>query len=352
MTERLYTVTEPELAELFRVAPRTIRLWRASGMPHRLLDGAAYYEPALCIEWRRQQDRTEVLARVIQKKRIPARTWIGFFASAAIHAAVLWLALWAPRHPEKTEHQGPQIAEQSVTPVHRAPEVQMVYLPPPPAERNGARKEQPPPPAPKPEPPAPRVATGAHAPSPELPAEPKAISPATAPDAAPAQPTPGPQPSPQPAAPALASNSPAAAPEATLESEARRLFGLPSAPRHAGGPVQRQAGETQEWNPYWRRKGDCMPMPQNDSTGTAMVKGRVYREDSHTPLPGARLQIVGTPFGTFSDGSGYYKLVFDAALVANCRVQSVRVTAIGYRGEDLILAVSRTDVDSDILLAR
>jgi len=95
-----------------------------------------------------------------------------------------------------------------------------------------------------------------------------------------------------------------------------------------------------------------MPTPQNDSTGTAVVKGRVYREDNHTPLPGARLQIIGTPFGTFSDGSGYYKLIFDASLVANCRVQSVRVTAIGYRGEDLILAVSRTDVDSDILLGR
>ena len=69
------------------------------------------------------------------------------------------------------------------------------------------------------------------------------------------------------------------------------------------------------------------------------VAGQVISVDNGRPLPGAYLQILGTPYSTYSDNGGYYKLSFDRALVANCRTQAVRVTAPGYSAADLLLGV-------------
>jgi hypothetical protein len=69
----------------------------------------------------------------------------------------------------------------------------------------------------------------------------------------------------------------------------------------------------------------------------AVVQGRIYHEGTGIPLGGARLQILGTPYGAFSDPSGNYRLVFARELVNRCRTQMVRVSAPGYRGRDVIL---------------
>ena len=51
------------------------------------------------------------------------------------------------------------------------------------------------------------------------------------------------------------------------------------------------------------------------------------------------LAFIGTSYSTYSDGTGVYRLVFDASLVDECRTQYVRVVAAGYRGRNLILEV-------------
>ena len=67
-------------------------------------------------------------------------------------------------------------------------------------------------------------------------------------------------------------------------------------------------------------------------------------------LPGAFLQILGTPYSTFADDDGHYRLTFDPSLVGPCRTQVVRVTATGYRAQNLILAVG--SADNTILMSR
>jgi hypothetical protein len=57
----------------------------------------------------------------------------------------------------------------------------------------------------------------------------------------------------------------------------------------------------------------------------------------------AFLQILGTRYSTFADDHGRYRLTFDPSLVGPCRTQVVRVTATGYRAQNLILAVGSAD---------
>jgi hypothetical protein len=71
---------------------------------------------------------------------------------------------------------------------------------------------------------------------------------------------------------------------------------------------------------------------------------------SESALAGAFLQILGTPYSTFADDNGRYRLTFDASLVGPCRTQVVRVTARGYRAQNLILAVG--SADNTILMTR
>lgn len=102
--------------------------------------------------------------------------------------------------------------------------------------------------------------------------------------------------------------------------------------------------------------GKCVEIPDlgRNPDGTpvlASVSG-IVRDQSGRPLPGAHLQIVGAPFATFSDGSGNYRLEFDPALLQRCRVQQVRVTAQGYRTQNLMLAIGRNARSDDVLMRR
>jgi hypothetical protein len=69
-------------------------------------------------------------------------------------------------------------------------------------------------------------------------------------------------------------------------------------------------------------------------------------------LAGAHLTIVGTPYSTFSDGGGNYRLEFDPRLLEKCRVQYVRVAADGYSGQSLTLSVGREVRSDDVVLRR
>ena len=144
----------------------------------------------------------------------------------------------------------------------------------------------------------------------------------------------------------------------TLESEARRLFGPPSAvrsPADSGG-ARGAAAPFQPWRPAYADRANCPPdPPATDSAGRAAlgtVTGQVFSSGDHHPLADAYLQIVGTPYATFTDGNGQYRLTFDASLVANCRTQYVRVTARGYEGRMLILAAGRNFRSDDVFLGR
>jgi hypothetical protein len=82
-----------------------------------------------------------------------------------------------------------------------------------------------------------------------------------------------------------------------------------------------------------------------------VITGRIYNERTGEPLAGARLQILGTPYGAFSDSKGQYRLVFDRSLVDRCRSQAVRVTAPGYQGRDVILYIGERP-NGDVPLSR
>jgi len=167
-------------------------------------------------------------------------------------------------------------------------------------------------------------------------------TPPTRGDAAAAEPTPG------PVAPVPATSGATA-----LETEARRLFGRGLSRLGAlAGRADNRPWETA--NPLDSRGCSLPPPDPSDSTlpaGMAAVAGRIYREDNGQPLAGARLQILGTAFGTFSNDVGEYKLVFDRSLVDRCRTQSVRVSAPGYAGRDVILFIGEP-LSSDVPLRR
>lgn len=152
--------------------------------------------------------------------------------------------------------------------------------------------------------------------------------------------------------PATIAAAPATTAAPTLESEAQRLFGRPSSKL---GPVAGQRDNRPWESPVELSRGCTLPPEEeSDSTvpkGMAVVAGRIYREGTNQPLPGARLQILGTQYGTFSNARGEYRLVFDRALVDRCRTQSVRVTAPGYAARDVILYVGER-LSSDVPLRR
>jgi hypothetical protein len=82
-----------------------------------------------------------------------------------------------------------------------------------------------------------------------------------------------------------------------------------------------------------------VPRDSDEPVQLGMVEGRIYRQDTGQPLAGAHLQMIGTPYVTFTDGSGEYRFRFDLALVDNCRTQYVRVSAEGYESRLLVLLV-------------
>ena len=128
---------------------------------------------------------------------------------------------------------------------------------------------------------------------------------------------------------------------ATLESEARRIFGRPRLMTRAGaGPQARRPMEV------WIKDNPehCTPAPvaARDSAGQTefgTVVGRIFRQDNGRPLAGAHLQMIGTPYVTFTDATGEYRFKFDVALMDNCRTQYVKVTAAGYESRLLVLVL-------------
>ncbi len=156
-------------------------------------------------------------------------------------------------------------------------------------------------------------------------------------------------PTPAPPQPTAATANAAAQP--TAESEARRIFGRPSA---LLGPAA-GARNNRPWEASRESSNGCtLPPEEADTTlpkGMAMVQGRIFREDNGKPLGGARLQILGTAYGTFSNDMGYYRLLFDRTLVDRCRTQSVRVSAPGYNARDVILFLGER-ASSDVSLPR
>lgn len=150
---------------------------------------------------------------------------------------------------------------------------------------------------------------------------------------------------------AIAAPSALAAKAPTMESEAQRLFGRPSSKL---GPVSGTRDNRPWESPVELSRGCSIPEEEQDSTvpkGMAVVQGRIYREGTNEPLAGARLQILGTAYGTFSNGRGEYRLVFDRTLVDRCRTQSVRVSAPGYGQRDVILSLGER-ISSDVWLPR
>jgi hypothetical protein len=157
----------------------------------------------------------------------------------------------------------------------------------------------------------------------------------------------------QPPASIAAQPSTATSKSPTLESEAQRLFGRPSSKL---GPVSGQRDNRPWETPVELSRGCSLP-PDSEATdstlpkGMAAVSGRIFREGTNEPLAGARLQILGTQYGTFSNSRGEYRLIFARNLVDRCRTQSVRVTAPGYGQRDVILSLGER-VSSDVWLPR
>lgn len=141
---------------------------------------------------------------------------------------------------------------------------------------------------------------------------------------------------------------------ATMESEARRIFGRPRLATRAGvGPRATRPMEA------WIRDDSerCIPrQPEPAVAGSSVqlgtVVGRIFRQDNGRPLAGAHLQMIGTPYVAFTDGSGEYRFRFDLALVDNCRTQYVKVTAAGYESRLLVLVVGPQVRSEDVRLRR
>ena len=287
------------------------------------------------------------------------RPWISFTLSAALHAALLVLAVLLTRQREEPapEKRGTETSDPGR-------QVQMVYLEPPPA----ARVPPPEPPAPEPEP-RPEVKPP-DPPPPEPPTRPRAVAPppekeqhAPEPDAnAPPEAARSegeerteddPAGSERTGADAKSGAS-TATEVATMESEARRIFGLPRAgPRAGAGP--RAIRPMEAYLPDHPER--CIPKepsPRDSAGGTqfGVVVGKIFRKDDGQPLSGAHLQMLGTPYVTFTDQTGEYRFRFDLALVDNCRTQYVRVTAPGYESRLLVLMVGANVQSEDVRLRR
>jgi hypothetical protein len=138
-----------------------------------------------------------------------------------------------------------------------------------------------------------------------------------------------------------------------MESEAKRIFGSPKTYTPEGvGP--RATRPMEAYLPDHPER--CTPKPPApDSSGQPQygtVTGKIYRQDNGRPLGGAHLQMLGTPYVTFTDGDGAYRFQFDLSLVDNCRTQYVRVTAAGYESRLLVLVVGPNAVSEDVSLKK
>jgi hypothetical protein len=281
------------------------------------------------------------------------RPWISLGLSAALHAALLALTLRLGRMPDE-----PAPAEERQQRADPSRQVEMIYLAPPPQPQPPPPPPPPPPAAAAPTPPPPPPERAASPPEKEQRApEPDANAPPEAKRSEGEEPTrddpAGGEPTgtttPAPASPVPADNSAAA-----MESEARRIFGRPRlGPRPGAGP--RASRPMEAYLPDHPEK--CIPKQQapRDSAAAPQfgtVLGRIFRQDNGRPLAGAHLQMLGTPYTTFTDDQGEYRFRFDLSLVDNCRTQYVRVMASGYESRLLVLMVGPNVRSDDVVLKR
>jgi len=284
----------------------------------------------------------------------PQRPWISLALSAALHAALLVLAVHLSRETAEAPPEAPE-----ATPADPSRQVEMVYLPPPPAPR--ATPPAPPKPQPAPPPPAaPPIPPERIAPPPEKEQrtpERNANAPPEAARSEGEEPTrDDPNGGERGGMPERTTGSPVPAENiaATMESEARRIFGRPRlGPRPGAGP--RASRPMEAYLPDHPERCTPRPAAPRDSAGPTpygVVVGRIFRQDNGQPLSGAHLQMLGTPYVTFSDGTGEYHFRFDLSLVDNCRTQYVRVTAPGYESRLLVLMVGPNVRSDDVLLKR
>jgi hypothetical protein len=139
-----------------------------------------------------------------------------------------------------------------------------------------------------------------------------------------------------------------------MESEALRIFGRrrlatqPGAGPQAVRPMESYIPD---------RPDKCVPKPTapRDSAGPveyATVVGKIFQQEGGRPLAGAHLQMLGTPYVTFTDTQGEYRFRFDLSLMDNCRTQYVRVSAKGYQSRLLVVMVGRNVRSEDVHLER
>jgi len=247
------------------------------------------------------------------------KSWSSLATSAAVHAAVIALAVTLSNRVPPVEEADPERRAQP------SRQVDMIYLPPPPQ-----------PSAPPPEERRPEPEDRANAPPEALRSEgdetdePEGASDTDAPREAPRAEAP------------------------TMESEALRIFGRRRiATRPGVGP--RAVRPMESYIPD--RPDKCVPAPAApaESAGTVQfgtVVGRIFREDGGRPLAGAHLQMLGTPYVAFTDGEGEYQFRFDLSLMDNCRTQYVRVTAKGYESRLLVLLVGQNVRSEDVHLQK
>ncbi|MEP7326053.1 MAG: hypothetical protein ABI836_08915 [Gemmatimonadota bacterium] len=248
------------------------------------------------------------------------KPWGGLGTSVAFHAVLIVMVLGLFR--QKTDQLRDPF---SSTPM--AEPVQMVYLPTPPRPVR---------PVQRPAPDAVHAATEreARTTDPDLDRPPE-MTPETPQAAAPRPREPDPQ-------PVLAQRPPEPEPTETLEEESQRLFGRPLLRQSQENPTQLGIRPGLISNRDEAARTTCMPKPRDPNAPLEMATliGRVFMDRAHSrPLAGAFLQIIGTEYSTYSDGTGVYRLVFDASLVDECRTQYVRVVANGYRGQNLVLGI-------------
>ena len=284
----------------------------------------------------------------------PQRPWISLGISAALHATLLALAVQLTR--ERVKPEASDEARQAADPSR---EVQMVYLPPPPVAKPPPPPTTPPPPPatppPPPQPPpqrsSPPPAREQRTPEPDANAPPEATR-STGEERETEDPAGGERTGAND--PEEGSPAPAEAGAATMESEARRIFGRPRLGTREGvGP--RATRPMEAYLPD--RPERCIPKPAAPRDPAAapeygVVTGKIYRQDNGLPLGGAHLQMLGTPFVSFTNDVGEYRFRFDLSLVDNCRTQYVRVTAQGFESRLLVLMVGPNVRSEDVLLKR
>jgi len=253
------------------------------------------------------------------------RSWSPLAVSAGVHLVLLAVAVGLSRRTPASE--SPERADR---PADEARRIDMIYVPP---------VEPTPPPAPvRPPPPQPPPAVRQRVPELEPNAPPEATRSSGAETAEQPKPETGDPPAETAATPATPAREQAVA---TMESEARRIFGRPRLVTRAGaGPQATRPMEA--WLPENSERCSPHPVAPTDSAGPTQfgtVVGRIFRQDNGRPLAGAHLQMIGTPYVTFTDETGEYRFKFDLALMDNCRTQYVRVSAAGYESRLLVLVV-------------